>query len=71
MLIMKLLEEQVIRYRVEYIKSIGDYKELLEEHEELINALENRDGDRAAEIVEHHIKNQKEKIKEIIAKRNV
>ena len=71
LLIMKLLEEQVIRYRVEYIKSIGDYTELLEEHEELIKALENRDGDRAAEIVEHHIKNQKEKIKEIIAKRNV
>ena len=68
---MKFLEEQVIRYRVEYIKSIGDYRELLDEHEELINALENRDSEKAAEIVEHHIRKQKEKIKEIISKRNV
>ena len=71
LLIMKFLEEQVIRYRVEYIKSIGDYRELLDEHEELINALESRDSEKAAEIVEHHIRKQKEKIKEIISKRNV
>lgn len=71
LLIMKLLEEQVIRYRVEYIKSIDDYRELIDEHEELIKALESRDSDRAAEIVEHHIRKQKEKIREIITKRNV
>lgn len=67
---MRMLEEQVLRYRVEYIKSITDYRELLDEHKELIEALANKDEDKAAEIISSHIGRQKEKIYEIIKKQS-
>lgn len=68
--IMYMLEEQVLRYRVEYIKSVKDYKELIDEHNELIKALEAGDESGAAKIMDLHIMKQKEKICEIIQKQS-
>ena len=69
--IMYMLEEQVLRYRVEYIKSVKDYKELIDEHNELIRALEAKNEDAAARIIDLHIMKQKETICEIIRKQSV
>lgn len=68
--IMYMLEEQVLRYRVEYIKSVKDYNELIYEHNELIKALEAGDEIGAAKIMDLHIMKQKEKICEIIQKQS-
>lgn len=68
--VMYMLEEQVLRYRVEYIKSIKNYNELIDEHNELIKSLEARDENGAAQIVGLHIMKQKQKICEIIEKQN-
>ena len=68
--IMYMLEEQVLRYRVEYIKSVKDYNELIYEHNELIKALAAGDEIGAAKIMDLHIMKQKEKICEIIQKQS-
>lgn len=68
---MQMLEEQVLRYRVEYIKSIKNYMELISEHNDLIKALELRDEERAVEIIRHHIGSQKDRICEIIKEENM
>lgn len=64
--VMLLLEDHVLRYRVEYIRELADCKQLVSEHEELITALEKRDGEKAEQIITAHIHAQKEKITQII-----
>ncbi len=66
MTIMGILEEHVIRFRVEDIRSTVDYAQLLQEHNELIAALEQRDEDGAAIVITKHISNQLGRIRRII-----
>ena len=64
--ILNNLREQMYRYRVEYLKNRDVYEQLVEEHEMLIEAVENRDQERAVEVICRHIDNQEKAIAEFI-----
>lgn len=67
--VMTLLEEQVLRYRVNYIRTVKDYNDLIREHDKIIDALAANDEPLAAAIVAKHIWNQKERMREILDKK--
>ena len=52
------LREQMYRYRVEYLKEKNVYPQLIAEHEEIIEKIENREKEEAVRIVCRHIGNQ-------------
>lgn len=52
------LREQMYRYRVEYLKQKECHQKLLREHQAIIKAIENGEGDKAAVITSQHIDNQ-------------
>ncbi len=56
--ILNNLREQMYRYRLEYLKDFSNHERLLEEHKQLMAALEARDKAQAVEIVRAHIYNQ-------------
>lgn len=64
--IMHQLEEHVLRYRFEYIKSIKANFAIAKEHEQIISAIEDKDVDAASNYMMEHIKRQKEQICKII-----
>lgn len=43
---MAMLDAEVLRYRVDYIKGIEDYMQLIKEHKELIDAIDARDEEK-------------------------
>ena len=58
------LAEQMYRYRLEYIKDAAYHNRLIDEHEEIYNAILERDEERAAKAVVMHIDNQEASILE-------
>ena len=58
------LAEQMYRYRLEYIKDAAYHNRLIDEHEEIYNAIMERDEERAAKAVVVHIDNQEASILE-------
>lgn len=56
------LREQMYRYRVEYLKRKDSYPVLLAEHDRIIDMIEKRDKEGAAEAVCTHIDNQVEAV---------
>jgi len=56
------LHEQMYRYRVEYLKGLDSHAQLLKEHQEIIQALEKGDRERAIETTVTHIDNQVKKV---------
>lgn len=56
------LREQMYRYRVEYIKDKTSHQMLVKEHEEMLNAIINRDAKMAGKIAVKHIDNQEESV---------
>ena len=60
--ILNNLREQMYRYRMEYIKDKTSHIMLVKEHEELVNAIVNRDVKNATKIAEKHIDNQEEAV---------
>ena len=52
------LREQMYRYRAEYLKDSKTHKKLIEEHDNIIAALEVHDKDSAVEAICIHIDNQ-------------
>jgi len=62
--ILNNLSEQVYRYRVEYLKQKNAPAQIIREHKELLNAIEARDEELAAEIAAVHIDNQAKSIAE-------
>ncbi len=60
--ILNNLREQMYRYRMEYIKDKTSHIMLVKEHEELVNAIVNRDVRNATKIAEKHIDNQEEAV---------
>lgn len=56
------LAEQMYRYRLEYIKDGAYHKRLVEEHEEILQAIFEGDEERAAKAVVLHIDNQEKSI---------
>lgn len=60
------LREQIYRYRVEYLKEEETRKLLVKEHEELCQAIRERNVEKACEISFRHIENQRMAIIESI-----
>ncbi|MFP4697798.1 MAG: GntR family transcriptional regulator [Eubacteriales bacterium] len=56
--ILNNLREQIYRFRVEYIRKADNHYNLLKEHEEILNAIENKNVERARKVAEQHILNQ-------------
>ena len=64
------LREQIYRYRVEYLKEEETRKLLVKEHDEIYEAIRNRDVKTAQEISYQHIENQREAIVRSIREEN-
>ena len=62
------LREQVYRYRVEYIKNVKNHPVLIAEHEAIVEAIRERDVEKAALAMQVHVKNQAVAVKEVIQK---
>ncbi len=56
------LREQVLRFRVLYLKDYGSPKNLIPEHNEIFNSIKNHDCEKAEKAAEQHIKNQEKVI---------
>lgn len=56
------LREQIYRFRVLYMKDFTNAGEVLKEHEQILNALINKDVQRAGQLAAEHIKHQQETI---------
>lgn len=56
--ILNNLREHIYRFRVEYIRKSENHKELAEEHEEILRAIELKDVDIARKVTQQHIINQ-------------
>lgn len=57
------LREQIYRYRMEYIKEKENYPMLLQEHEEIVAALKERDKENVRAVMRRHIRHQAEAVK--------
>lgn len=64
------LREQIYRYRVEYIRKLGDYDMLVKEHNQILGFIENRNVDQAKEVALKHIENQERAVIEIFDRKN-
>lgn len=64
--ILSNLREQIYRYRVEYLKEKDHYPMLVKEHEEIVEALKEKNKGRVADAMHSHIRNQAEAVKKII-----
>ncbi|MCD7762130.1 MAG: GntR family transcriptional regulator [Lachnospiraceae bacterium] len=60
--ILNNLREQMYRYRMEYLKDRSSHQVLAEEHAEILQALEDRDEQKALEATRRHIARQREHI---------
>lgn len=56
------LREQIYRFRVEYIRQMIDFSSLAAEHEEIVNAIVDRDGKLAREFASKHVENQEKAV---------
>lgn len=60
------LREQMYRYRLEHIKDKSKHPDLVREHEEIIQALENRDPQQSRLAIRRHIQEQVESVLELL-----
>ena len=60
--ILSNLSEQVYRYRVEYLKDVNTPAQIIKEHKQLLEAIEEKDEGLASKIAEIHIDNQAKSI---------
>ncbi|MDO4473281.1 MAG: GntR family transcriptional regulator [Eubacteriales bacterium] len=60
------LREQMYRFRVEYLKNVSVYTNVLDEHEALMEAIINKDKAKATEIISIHIANQSREVTGVI-----
>ena len=60
------LQEQVYRYRMEYLKDEKNYPRLLKEHREIVRGLKRRDSGYVTDIMQRHLDNQEQEVKKII-----
>lgn len=56
------LREQIYRFRVEYIRQMQDFSNLVKEHEEIVQSIIDREGQQAQEIASKHIENQEKAV---------
>ena len=56
------LQEQIYRFRVEYIRQMDDFSTLMSEHEEIVSAIINKNTAEAQKIATRHIENQEKAV---------
>ncbi len=56
------LQEQIYRFRVEYVRQMDDFSSLVEEHESIVEAIVNKNIDIAQDIATKHIENQEKAV---------
>ena len=52
------LQEQIYRFRVEYIRQMDDFTNLMNEHEEIVTAIVEKESVKAQKVATKHIENQ-------------
>ena len=60
------LQEQMYRYRVEYLKNPDNHDQLLQEHEAIYKGILEKDKDGVTQMIRMHISNQVDVVKHII-----
>ncbi|MEE1008723.1 MAG: GntR family transcriptional regulator [Agathobacter sp.] len=60
------LREQIYRYRVEYLKDPKNYPALINEHNEIVKALAERNEEKVTIAMHHHVANQAIAVKSVI-----
>ena len=60
------LREQIYRYRVEYLKTGKSHPTLIQEHREILQALDSHEKERVVEAMKVHVEKQAEVVKKII-----
>jgi DNA-binding GntR family transcriptional regulator len=60
------LREQIHRYRGAYLKSFDNVSKIGKEHQQIVDAIENKDMEKAEKIAMTHIKNQEKAVIEYI-----
>lgn len=60
--ILNNLREQMYRYRLEYIKDRGKRGMLIEEHDQILQAIRTRSTEKARELMREHILHQEETV---------
>ncbi|HIW21184.1 MAG TPA: GntR family transcriptional regulator [Candidatus Dorea intestinavium] len=63
------LREQMYRYRVEYLKDPVVYPNLIEEHNQIIKDLEEKNKEEVKKVMSEHIINQIESVRDTIRKK--
>lgn len=56
------LREQIYRFRVEYIRQMSDFTTLVDEHEEIVKSIIEKNSFEAQEIAAKHIENQEKAV---------
>lgn len=64
------LREQIQRFRVIYLKDYSSGRELVKEHQDILDAVEARNFELAREVAQKHIKNQEQAILRAVKKDN-
>ncbi|NDL66751.1 GntR family transcriptional regulator [Anaerotalea alkaliphila] len=60
------LREQIYRFRVEYITKMEDFQTLVEEHDDIVDAIRHRNNTLAQTLAERHIENQEKSVRTYI-----
>ena len=66
LMLLNNLREQMYRYRLEYLKDVSVYPELIAEHQEIYDGLARKDKEQVIRITNKHIMNQAIVVKNII-----
>lgn len=64
------LREQIYRYRVEYIKNKKNHPILIQEHQEIVDAIMAHDKEAVTAAMQVHVSHQAEAVKEVIQRQN-
>lgn len=60
--ILNNLREQIYRFRMEYVYHMADYKQLVREHQQIVDAISNNQSDKAQDSAIIHIQNQEKSV---------
>jgi len=60
------LREQIYRFRVKYIKEMGEYETLVTEHEEIVACIKAKNQERGSFVAIQHIENQERAVIDMI-----
>ena len=63
------LRGQIYRYRVEYLKDENNYPCLMKEHRQIIEGLQRGEKEKAGAVMQRHMDNQENSIKNIIRRK--